>query len=64
MTNFLLWAPWVPLTLLFGSLCICAYVFKSRICNVHLVSFCIHYSFIATVEGLCCKLKYQANIIH
>ena len=25
---------------------------------------CIHFSFIAPVEGLCCKPKYWANIIH
>ena len=25
---------------------------------------CIHFSFIAPVEGLCCKPKYQSNIIH
>ena len=39
------------------------YVFKSCICNVHLVSFCIHFSFIATVEGLCYILEYRDNII-
>ena len=25
---------------------------------------CIHFSFIAHVEGLCCKPNYRANIIH
>ena len=25
---------------------------------------CIHFSFMTLVEGLCCKLKYRANIIH
>ena len=39
------------------------YVFKSRISNVHLLSV-FHFSFIAPVEDLCYKLKYQANIIH
>ena len=39
------------------------YVFKSRISNVHVLSV-FHFSFIAPVEDLCCKPKYQANIIH
>ena len=25
---------------------------------------CIHFSFVAPIEGLCCKPKYRANIIH
>ena len=25
---------------------------------------CIHFSFLAPVEGLCCEPKYRANIIH
>ena len=25
---------------------------------------CIHFSFIAPVEGLCCKPRYRTNIIH
>jgi len=62
--NFLLWAPCAPLTFTFWLPVQVFYVFKSRICNVHLVSFCIYVSFIAPVEGLCCKLKYPANIIH
>ena len=41
------------------SLC---YVFKSRICNVH-AFICIHFPFLAPVEGLSCKPKYRANII-
>ena len=49
---------------LFGSLSfsVCC-VFKSRIFNVHLLSV-FRFSFMAPVEGLCCKLKYRANIIH
>ena len=39
------------------------YVLKSRICRRS--SFiCIHFSFRAPVEGLCCKPKYLANFIH
>ena len=41
------------------------YVFKCHICNLHLVSTVyFHFAFIAPVEGLCCKPKYGANIIH
>ena len=28
------------------------------------IFFCIHFSFRAPVEGLCCKPKYRANFIH
>ena len=39
------------------------YVFKSRICNGRLLSVFI-FPVTASVEGLCCKPKYRANIIH
>ena len=39
------------------------YVFKSRIYNVHLLSV-YSFFFYSPVEGLCCKPKYRANIIH
>ena len=39
------------------------YVFKSRICNVYLLPVFI-FPVTVSVEGLCCKPKYRANIIH
>ena len=36
----------------------------SNLAYVTLIFICIHFSFIARVEGLCRKLKYRENIIH
>ena len=54
---------------LFSSLSFSVYhVFKSRMCNLtfefilHLYSFLV--LFYPPVEGLCCRPKYWANIIH
>ena len=40
------------------------YEFKSRSHMQRSSFICSHFSFIAPVEGLCCKPKYRANIIH
>ena len=53
---FSLWASLSPPT----SSCIIFFFVKVIIIN----PFCIHVSFVAPIEGLCCKPKYRANIIH
>ena len=54
---------------LFSSLSFSVYyVFKSRMCNLtfefilHLYSLFVF--FLSSVEGLCCRPKYWANVIH
>lgn len=37
------------------------YIFKFRIRNVFI---CIHFSILASVEGLCCKPKFRANTLY
>ena len=50
---------------LFCSLSFSAcYVFWNLAYLTFIFYLCIHFSFIAPVEGLCCKPKYRANIIH
>ena len=41
----------------------CLLCTHSRICRRSSL-ICTHFSFIAPVEGLCCKPKYRANFIH
>ena len=59
---------------LFSSLSFSVYysVFKSRMCNLtfefilQLHSFfrCFLFFFLIPIEGLCCRTKYWANVIH